>query len=88
MADISFSLDGAAVSFTLADADAARIVSAYTALLTKPDADVPSKQDVVTEIGKGFVAGIAQTAIRYEQEVAAKAAADAVPSIDATLVGA
>lgn len=87
MADISLSIDGVSVSFTLADADAARILAAYTAILTK-DGEAPTSADVVTEIGKGFVAGIAQTAIRYEQEVAAKAAADAVPSIDATLVGA
>lgn len=88
MADISVSLDGVSVSFAVSDADAARIVAAYTAILTKEGADAPTSADVVTEIGKGFVAGIAQTAIRYEQEQAAKAAADAVPSIDATLVGA
>lgn len=86
MADISVSLDGVSVSFQVADADASRIVAAYTALLAKDGGAVPTSSDVVTEIGKGFVAGIAQTAIRYEQEVAAKAAADAVPSIDATLI--
>ena len=88
MADVSLTLNGTTVSFALSDADSARILAAYTALLAKPDADVPTAQEVVTEIGKGVVAGLAQTAIRYEQEQAAKAAADAVPSIDATLVGA
>jgi len=88
MADVSLILNGTTVSFALSDADAVRILAAYTALLAKPDADAPTAQEVVTEIGKGVVAGLAQTAIRYEQEQAAKAAADAVPSIDATLVGA
>jgi len=88
MANISLSLDGTSVAFTVSDADVARILAAYTALLTKPDSDVPTTAQVVEEIGKGVVAGLAQTAIRYEQEQAAKAAADAVPSIDATLVGA
>lgn len=92
MADISLSIDGISVSFAVADVDASRILAAYTAILTRGGEDgapvVPDAQAVVVEIGKGFVAGIAQTAIRYEQEVAAKAAADAVPSIDATLVGA
>jgi len=88
MADISLSLDGTSVAFTVSKADAERILAAYTALLTKPDSDAPTTAQVVEEIGKGVVAGLAQTAIRYEQEQAAKAAADAVPSIDATLVGA
>jgi len=90
MADISLSLNGISVAFTLADADMARIFTAYTALFTQDGADgtpaVPDAQAVVLEIGKGVVAGIAQNAIRHEQEQAAKAAADAVPSIDATLV--
>lgn len=85
---ISFTLNGTSVSFAVSDADAARILAAYTALLTQPDVDAPTTADVVTEIGKGFVAGLAQTAIRYEQEVAARAAAEAVPTIEATLLGA
>jgi hypothetical protein len=86
VADISVSLNGVSVSFAVSDADVSRILAAYTALLTKAEADAPTSAEVVAEIGKGFVAGLAQTAIRYEQEVAAKAAAEAVPSIDATLL--
>lgn len=92
MADISISIGGNAVSFTVADADAGRILAAYTALFTKPGEDgtpvVPGAQETVVEIGKSVIAGLASNAIRYEQEQAAKAAAEAVPAIDATLKGA
>jgi|DEB19_MinimDraft_3_1074340.scaffolds.fasta_scaffold03232_12 hypothetical protein len=93
MADISMSIGGNAVSFTVADADAARILAAYSALFTKPGEDggepvVPTVQETVVEIGKSVIAGLASNAIRYEQEQAAKAAAEAVPAIDATLKGA
>ena len=92
MADISMSIGGNAVSFTVADADVARILAAYSALFTKPGDDgapvVPSAQETVVEIGKSVIAGLASNAIRYEQEQAARAAAEAVPAIDATLKGA
>ncbi len=93
MADISFSISGNAVSFTVADADAARILAAYSALFSKPGEDggepvVPTVHETVVEIGKSVIAGLASNAIRYEQEQAAKAAAEAVPAIDATLKGA
>lgn len=93
MADISMSIGGNAVSFTVADADAARILAAYSALFTKPGEDggepvIPTVQETVVEIGKSVIAGLASNAIRYEQEQAAKAAAEAVPAIDATLKGA
>jgi len=91
MADISFSISGNAVSFTVSDADSARILAAYSALFTKPGEDggepvVPGAQETVVEIGKSVIAGLASNAIRYEQEQAAKAAAEAVPAIDATIV--
>ena len=87
------SIGGNAVSFTISDADAGRILAAYTAIFTKAGVDggepvVPTVQETVVEIGKSVIAGLASNAIRYEQEQAAKAAAEAVPAIDATLKGA
>lgn len=89
MADVSIGIAGTTVSFTIADQDAGRILAAYTAFFTTPGEDgtptVPSPQEAVVEIAKSVVAGLAQNAIRYEQEQAAKSAADAVPPIDATI---
>jgi hypothetical protein len=78
---VKLEINGISVSFTLSDADVSRILAAYAGVLS-----TESHEATVEGIGKGVVAGLAQTAIRYEQEVAAKAAADAVPSIDATLL--
>jgi hypothetical protein len=78
---VTLSINGISASFSLADVDSARILAAYGAILSAAD-----EGETVVGIAKGVVAGLAQTAIRYEQEVAAKAAADAVPSIDATLL--
>jgi hypothetical protein len=78
---VTLSINGISASFSLADVDSARILAAYGALL-----EAPTSEEAVIGIAKGVVAGLAQTAIRYEQEQAAKAAADAVPSIDATLL--
>jgi hypothetical protein len=91
MADISISISGNAVSFTVSDADAERILAAYAAIFTTTGEDgapvIPTAQETVVQIGKSIVAGLASNAIRHEQEQAAKAAAEAVPAIDATLVG-
>lgn len=91
MADISISIGGTSAAFSLSDGDAGRILAAYTAFFTKAGEDgapvVPDTQECVMLIAKSVIAGLAQNAIRHEQEQAAKAAADAVPTIDATLVG-
>lgn len=90
MADINISIGGTSAAFSLSDADAGRILAAYTALFTTQGEDgvpvIPDTQTCVMMIAKGVVAGLAQNAIRYEQEQAAKAAAEAVPTIDATLL--
>lgn len=89
MADVSIAIAGLNVSFTLSDADAGRILAAHTALFTTQDGDgtpvVPTPQDVVIRIAQGVVGQLAQTAVVHEQQIAANAAAMAVPGIDATI---
>jgi hypothetical protein len=93
MANVTIDIAGMSVAFTLADADANRILAAHTAMFTRGEFDengqpiqvVPSPPEVVQHIAQQVVNGLAATTVLYEQDAAAVAAREAVPPIEASI---
>ena len=87
---VSYSVDfnGSVHTYTISDADAARIMTAYQAMLSKRGANgvvtVPNESQVIEAIAKTTVNQLIFAAQRYEQQEAAKAAAATVQPITIT----
>lgn len=75
-------------AFQISNANIARIIQAYTAVNTTLDEDgnpaIPTPAEVIAIIARGTVHGIANNAIRWHQEQAAKTAVGAIAPIEAT----
>tara|TARA_B110000483_G_scaffold125909_1_gene151270 strand:- start:563 stop:835 length:273 start_codon:yes stop_codon:yes gene_type:complete len=89
MATVSIDLAGLSTSFTLDEADATRILTAYTAMYTTQDEEgvdvVPTPSETVNQLADGVVQGLAANAVRWEQTAASTAAIGGVPPITATI---
>jgi hypothetical protein len=87
---IAITIAGTEVAFGLPDADAGRILAAFTQMWTTTDAEgapvVPDTVTVVRQIAQSVVEGLAAQAIRIEQDAAAQVARAAVAPIDVSIV--
>jgi len=81
----SVNFNGNVINFTISDEDANRIITAFTALMTKRGANgeavAPSQSEVIQAIAKQSVNQLTAVAQRYEQQEAAKAAAATIQPI-------
>lgn len=89
MATITIDMAGLITSFELTESDALRILAAHTALLGDSASIAedgspiaPTPEQVVQRMAQDIVDGLAATTRRYEQDVAAAAARDAVPQLN------
>lgn len=93
MADVTINIAGLQVAFSVADADANRILAAHTAIYTRSDVDeqgqpvqvVPTPPEVVQYIAQNVVNELAARTVRFEQHLAEATAREGVPDIEATL---
>jgi adenosine/AMP kinase len=90
MATIQITMVGVETAFEIADADAARILQAYTAIYTTTDEDgqpvVPTPEQCVHMIAQGVVDGLAANTVQYDKVQASANASANVPPIDIVVV--
>ena len=91
MATFSVNVNGTSVNFSIADADAARIMAAYADMGSIKDPKTglvtPIKPEKVIEnIANQAIDFLTKSTIRHEQAVAARAATVSVAPLVATLV--
>jgi hypothetical protein len=89
MATISINLAGIEVGFALNDANATRIITAYTAMMTEHSANgepvVPTPPEVVMRLAQEIVSNLASNARKWEQNHAAEHARNNVPELAISL---
>ena len=89
MAQITITMVGIETAFEIADADAARILQAFTVQYTTQGPNgpiVPTPEDTVHKLAQDVIDGLAAQTVQYDKTQAAAAAADHVPPIDITVV--
>jgi hypothetical protein len=93
MTKIAISFADAEVKFSLPEQDAGRILSAFTQMWAtqgvddkgEPTVILPPVQEVVLKIAQSVVEGLAQQALRFEQDTAATAARKDITPIEYTI---
>lgn len=81
MAFIQISIAGIDTQFTLADADAQRILTAYTDILSY-SGPTPTPVECVQRIAEKVVVQLATDTLDWEKRQAAQAAQNAVPPLN------
>ena len=89
MALITISMVGIETAFEIADVDAQRILTAFTAQYTTQGPDgsvVPTPVETVHKIAQDVINGLAAQTVQFDKNNAAAEAAANVPPIDITVV--
>lgn len=88
MVSYSVNFNGNVINFAISDEDAGRIITAFTAIMTRPSQNgvpvVPTESEVIQAVARQSVSQLISIAQRYEQQVAAKAAAAQIQPITIT----